>query len=318
MFEKYFNLEKQSNIWIYGYGRIGTTLARHLRNCNYNVEGFIDRNAHLHSLSCENGEEIYTLCEFAKRCPNKDSIIFVALRNANQHDQVAGLLYENNYDKIIYLPMRGGGDLRRRSIRRQIYREFCDSRFERIKDVPVYCENDRRDIIASADKWPVVAATSADKVTFWCPVSALRSSSVDEMCKVSGRDLKLMYQYSEFELKYMTPYMNLFRWLEGDKSADVTLYCKYSERENQDESNVLLEDRKALYQTFEWAYRYEMSFFVDSASTCKWNAKGYFNVLDGLHRIFYLMFKGRKEVPVEVTNADWNKYVAWIQKALIS
>ncbi len=304
-----FRLEKESEIWVYGYGKKGIGLAQSLKRSGYKVKGFIDRDAGSYAIA---RSIICTLPQFLKEYRNENCIVILSLQNANQQEMVARQLFEGGQDKIIYLPMRGGRDLSKRSLRRRIYKKVFDGKFELVKDIPVYCKNDSKDIFLSGNP-AVVAAMSTDKVIFWCPVSKLRTATMDMLGLSDKKDLtdreKLLCRYSDVSLKEAEPYHNLFRWLKGDKSSDVMLYCKFSGRETSDECRVLLEDRVNLFQTYGLAYKYEMSFFIDSASTCQWNAKGYFNVIDGLHRIFYLMFMGRDEVPIEIRIEDWNKYI---------
>jgi len=309
-----FNLEKSSKIWIFGYGNPGIDICNKLRERGYHVEGFIDRKAERYLQNKRTACQICTLEDFVKIPQVDKKIVFVSLYNGRQQEMMAYKLFTSGCSKIIYLPMNGGGSLKKRSVRRQIYQTFRQGDFEEVKEVPVYCETDHEDLFDGNDK-DVIVSQSNYSLEFWCPVSMLRTAR-QEFFHFSDKTAEsekewMLSRYADIELKHMTPYINLFHWLQGDMAADVMSYCKLVERTQHDECRVLLEDRKELMKIYEAAYRYEMEFFMDSPAVCKWNANGYFNVVDGLHRIFFLISKGRDEVPIEVGLDDWAKYKKW-------
>jgi hypothetical protein len=50
-------------------------------------------------------------------------------------------------------------------------------------------------------------------------------------------------------------------------------------------------------------------FFRDNPIKLKWNSKGYFNILDGKHRVAFFIIKGLKNIPAKISRADYNQWL---------
>ncbi len=300
MGEKYFDLQQHSKIWIYGAGENAQSYCRELMKQGYHVEGFLDRNAKNLITVCD--RKVYLPMD-AKRVIPKDAVIIISLRNGLQQEAVAEELAGAGFCHLIYLPMHIKQSLDVRKRYRQNYTHLMEYDFAQIKQVPVY------EFGKEAFQY-VLIEQNAEKVSFWCPVRDLHSgiSVADEIKQRWDIDDTLVNQYVDIKIGELRPYVELFQYFRDDKT-DVTFYLELQGRKTPEQKKSLLEDRKKLYEVFEQAYKYDMSFFTDSPSLCAWNEKGYFNMYDGLHRAHYLISKGYEEVPISVKREDYEKYI---------
>lgn len=68
-----------------------------------------------------------------------------------------------------------------------------------------------------------------------------------------------------------------------------------------------------MFQLYEKEFGVNRDFFLDSAPKVIWNEKGYFNILDGHHRVMYLFYKGVWDIPVKICEKD-KVYVEMLEK----
>ena len=302
--QNYFNLDRNSEIWIYGADVIGEHYGLELLKQGYQVKGFIDINAGNIVELC--GRKVLSPDAVAEVVP-KDAIVIISLRNGLQHDKVVAQLAKTGLHKFIYLPMQIRQSLFARRKYRENYARLRDCDFSHIKQIPVFYNK-------SKALGCIVIAHNFGKVAFWCEINMLNSGKTvevkNEVIKRWEINEEVINQYIDRKIEEMYPYINLFRYLKGEE-VDISSYMEMQGRKTPEQIQELLEDRKMLYQVFEQAYKYEMNFFTDSPSVCVWNERGYFNVQDGIHRAQYLISKGYKEVPIVVTRADFEKYISY-------
>lgn len=297
MEEGYFDLDCNSNIWIYGAGEKGKEYCIELQKQGYKVVGFLDE--HLNETEKICGLCIYHLGNFV--CTDKDrAIIILSLRNGMEQERVAKELVKLGFNKLLYLPMKMEQSLFDRRMYRENYARLCCYNFANIKKVPLYSKNDTNIIVINK---------SNGKISFWCPIVWLHSflECENEIKKRWKIDIDISNYYRDKRIEEIYSYRRLFCFLEKGE-ADISDYMKMLGRITEEQQKSFIEDRKELYAVFEQAYKYDMSFFTDSPSLCTWNNNGYFNMYDGMHRAQYLMSKGYREVPILVTEKDFLKY----------
>lgn len=280
-----FTLAKSIPVLIYGAGEQGRSICRRLTECGYLVQGFIDKACTKTALL--DNIPIYPTSFFLREKNSfLNCIIILSLQNGLQHEKTARYLSVEGFTKLIYLPMHIGQDLETRSILRKVYRNILNGAFNSIDKIPFY----------SDDSSSVITIEKTDRYTvFWCPVDTL-------MITADGNAPICVLESS--------PYTELIKYLQGEK-ANIDLYLDMQKRISRHSRDQLLEDRKELFQIYEQAFRYEQSFFTDSPAQVIWNPSGWFQVLDGLHRIHFLLHKGYQAVPVYAANQD---YLAFLQE----
>jgi hypothetical protein len=132
-------------------------------------------------------------------------------------------------------------------------------------------------------------------------------------------DAGKLYEWSD-KLFLRTLQYNLIQFLEEGSRQNlrgVEPYVMYYKQEyHKSESDTL----KARSETFEFwndVLVHDATYFVDAAVPVRWNKCGYFNCLDGTHRINYLYAKGIFEIPVIMTKQDYAVYrenCTWLER----
>lgn len=301
---KSFSLSMDSNIVLYGAGYLGKSICKNLQDQGYSVWGFIDANAD--SIRFVEKISVYSVEDIKKKVLSGEldcnSIVIICLQNGLQHEIVANKMYLLGLENIIFLPMNLNICLTKQSVFRKCFRKVIRFQFEAIKNIPKYKISDNQDRFIVIDE-------DDDEIIFWCPVQYLKIATkaiIDTRMQkelVSGRNI--LYKYADLEIQSCAPYLELMKWLSGDKDADIDLYLDAMGRVGQFQRRKLLEDRKQLFEIYQHEYQYNMPFFMESPAMAVWNIKGYFNVEDGVHRIHFLLNRGRREVPVLVKKSEF-------------
>lgn len=278
-----FTLDKSIPILIYGAGEQGRNICRLLNESGYLMQGFIDKAWTQTTLLDE--IPLYPIsCFIREKNRFLNSIIILSLQNGLQHEKTARYLGDKGFIKLVYLPMHIGQDLETRSILRKAYRNILNGAFDAVGKIPFY--SDCSSLIITIEK-------TERYTVFWCPVDMLR---------IAGDDSPPIC------VQEPGPYTELIKYLQGEQ-ANIELYLDMQKRLNRHSRDQLLEDRKELFQVYEQAFRYEQSFFTDSPARVIWNPSGWFQVLDGLHRIHFLLHKGYQAVPVYAVNQDYHAFL---------
>lgn len=288
-------------ILLYGENFFAKQTYRCLEENGYNVKGYIDQKY----LNKYEGEIIRIGPDNVKMLTGegRDYIVIICLQNGLQHEKVAEILYSKGMDKIIYLPMSIGGTLREQEIYRRIYRSIQEFHYEEIEEVPVYSKMENELLlIIDKGKWGI---------SFWCPMEYLHSSTAAMILNNAPEGSKKMkakfLEYADVPIEEDRPYIELFKWLRGE-TADVDFYLTAMERLTEAEKRTLLADRKNLYDVYEQSFSYNMPFFMDSPARGVWNSEGYFNILDGMHRVQYLYSKGYQKMPIITTAEEYQQF----------
>lgn len=301
--KEYFTIEKSAEIWIYGYGALGQNCTKQLEQTGYYIRGYIDQRAK--ELSCVCEKNILCPTELSSNMVSQEVIVIICLQNGLSHEKIAHNLYQSGINKLVYLPMEINKSLYLRQLLRRAYKEVMQGGDIENIQIPRY---DGKECLGEI----VLIRENKKRVAFWCSTKLLHSACMyNEDSKRWNVDLSFSGTFLDRPIAECQPYIELFQYLQGIKK-DVSLYMQFQGRVKKEEQDTLLDDRKRLYQVYEKAFKYEQSFFADSPSMCKWNDGGYFNVLDGMHRIFYLLSKGYDEVPIEVDKEDYDKYIRYL------
>lgn len=296
--EKYFfNIEKESVIWLYGAGYRGEQICKSLIAQEYKVEAFIDQKASEIRFFAD--REVLPVEVALKKIQTED-VLVLCLQNALQQELVATQFAAGGICKILYLPMEKNMPLETRAIYRQKYFSLLSGECALLKQIPCFhlTEEFGRSVIRRTDTMTL----------FWCDVSLIHSSLFHlEKEKAQCKETREMLDaYADVPMEKLIPYKMLFRYLSGEK-VSYAEYMLLQERLSEVAQDKLIEDRKLLFEIYEDSFLYDFSFFTDAPPVVEWNSKGYFNVCDGMHRIQYLMFKGYSKVPVATRHRDYKE-----------
>lgn len=300
-FMRTFFFTKDVPIMLYGENDFAMCTLLRLKQRGYNVRGIIDQK-YDHSRE-EDGVMKCSLADLGDWKQLVECIIIICLKNGMIHEKVADSLYNMGVRKIIYLPMHSRNAIKERESCRAAWRHIWSFEYEKVGPVPYY----------SMEVSPVMVIESGKRwISFWCPSQYLRSATIGMIQKDVPESLKEakaeLKAYADVTIEEHKPYIELFEWL-GGKKADINLYLKAMGRTTEQEREKLLLDRKELYIIYEQALHYDMAFFSDAPAQVSWNAGGYFNVIDGMHRIQYLYKKGYREMPVIACREEYELFL---------
>lgn len=296
-----FCLTQSSSIFLYGDNFIARRLLKNLCVTGYSIKAIIDKKYTTQQIE-SSGLELISL-ELIDEIPD-NAIVIIALSNGLMHEKVKSDLCKKGFHNILYLPMLQNRPLMEQDIIRRAYYDVTKNMLSPSVVIPqTFDKNNNAEIIQ--------IFKNEKETAFLCDVDLLRTATkkIVNGNVLPGREnlLERVIKYLEVPLKDNKPYVDLFDYLaENDNYPSEYLYIQ---RETDEQRNILLEDRKKLYNVYEQNYEYNFSFFLYSPASAEWNKKGYFNVIDGLHRCIYLMHKGKKKVPVVVSNEDFSKFI---------
>lgn len=298
-----FYFKRVSQIFLYGDNFIARKLYGRLHKEGYSIKAIIDKKYKTH-IKERNGMELLSL-DLLDNVSN-DSIVVITLANGLVHENVKNDLSKKGFQNILYLPMFLNRPLQEQDCIRRAYYCVMNNQLSESFEIPKTFYEEKNDET-------IKIFINEDDTAFLCDLDFLRTPTEKTVREnvLPGRDslFERAYQCLCFDklLKDYKAYVELFRYLSGEG-----IYPKaylYIQRETEDQRSSLLRDRQELYAVYEQNYECNFSFFLYSPARAEWNEKGYFNIVDGMHRCVYLMFKGKKEVPIVVSNEDFQRFL---------
>jgi len=284
----YFN--KDAEILIYGYGKVGQDLHRRLVGQGYRVVGIIDKNAG--RLAPVDNCIIFKPEELDTESTGR--IIVLTLQNILEQERVVNMLAAKSAEKIVYL---------NRS-RPEIY-QTCF----RIYNQLVYGTT------INDFEFPLTTVGSEPEHRFYYR-EEIESVIVEVPASLLFTDAESP-TWQNINITACREYNALYDVLlhgKCDSLKDFKTYCDIlcgSDRTME----VYLQDRFLLCQMMQVEYiNYGLSFFRNAPSTAKWNRqRGYFNLIDGLHRASFLFNNHVNTIPIRISRED---YELWYNSAI--
>lgn len=276
-------------ILIYGCGDLGKKFFARLSD-KYTIAGFIDEKAEMLRV-VNNAYEILSLKQAACIGSKNEYIVIVALHDGMQHDIVAAKLYKMGYDKIIYSPMKVIISYSYRQQMKTIYRSALNGNIISMDKVlqqrRFLCESEKY----SAEK---IIDIGESTVSFWCDVNLVMLEIEGKMCK----------------LERFQPYVDLFRWLKGEKNVSLEAYIDAAEKKSN--KKEWLRSREKLYELYKDALKYDTTFFTEAPSPALWHKEeNKFCLTEGVTRGMFLIANNYECIPISVTMEDFTGYIEW-------
>lgn len=156
-------------------------------------------------------------------------------------------------------------------------------------------------------------------VIVWIPIELLFSERTEEniLDVYTEEWIRQNKRWENIPIISFAPYKSLFLFfLQGNDYPD--LYCKWyqnlftsrgSRSGYTDEE--LIEKRFREFKIMQQELNKGMDFFIENPAAAKWNRKGYFNLIDGHHRVSFLYYSGLTRMPVQITK---EAYETWCNK----
>lgn len=280
-----FEFNKEAEILIYGYGKVGQNLHQRLVGQGYQVIGIIDKNA-------DKLTPVDNCCFIKpKELDSKSTgnIIILTFQNILEHERVVKILVAKGMKKIVYLN-RSRPETYQICFR--IYNQLINDKNINDFEFPLAniefeskCRNSYIEEVESViiDVPATLIFTSLESSP-WRDVNIAASKEYNALF-----DVLLHGRYNS--------------------SKDFKIYCDVlcgSDRTLKD----YLEDRVLLFKMMQVEYMNNgLSFFRNAPSTAQWNRrKGYFNLTDGHHRTSFLVNNHVYTIPIRISKEDYKYY----------
>lgn len=280
-------------IILYGYYALfhrTEEILNHIREAGMDVLAVVDRNAMNLPIDAITYE-----CLKRNMSDKKDEYAFILnFSDANMHVKVADELYQDGFENIIFLPFDEKYSNANMQIIRRYFNQILYGKVSGKERLPSYGE------LIGKDKDDVIK-DYGDYVSFWVSVTKLHCAKIS-----AERDVDLKYRFSDYsgatigEIKFYSELWDYF-YNNGKYPKGYVVNSAMGRDEK-----VFLNNRKELFERMEMKLKYDWNYFLDSPILVSWNNdKGYFTVLDGLHRAVFLMKKGFEKVPVICKKEHW-------------
>lgn len=297
---QYYKLKRDDIVYLYGINNISLNAYSSLKKKRYDIRGIIDNKKNFNDTRFIN-KDIFK----KKNIGNKEIVIIICLNDGMKHEVVAEEFFENGINKILFLPMNSGRSLEIDSIYRKSYTDFLDMSYDNVI-IPLFVQIKNQNL--------TIIRETENSIIFLCPKELLRVGDEvynkidweDKDTEIQKDIKKYIYcSIDEFDL-----YNNLWRYISNEK-VDCNEYFKYKCK-TLEEKKLLYENRRNLYNIYEQKLRLDMHFFYDSPAIVKWIDDSFGSIIDGLHRITYLNFKGFTQFPVKVKKHDYYDMVDYL------
>lgn len=302
-----FNITLASNIVIYGAGKLGQNRAEELKSAGYNIVAFMDKNAEVFGGIMN--IPVYTpQNEFLQKL---DVIIIVCVHNGLWHIEIASLLHKLGYDKILFIPLNSEFNFQVKEQMQLAYSNFDYQEYDKLVDIPQYSEL----IYSNPNVNSAIIYQNNRVVVTWISVNLIYTSCGVETASQTGAP-KELEEYANVPIPGMKPYVQLFKYISGvggDYKLFLKLLKKFQNTFDDYTDEEFIGDRVELYKEFQKQLNFGMTQFINAAPECRWNARGFFNLCDGMTRTTFLYSKGFQYVPVKMSKEDFEHWCNFVE-----
>lgn len=294
-----YDITRECQIVLYGFNRYTKKQIEILREQGFSCRGIIDRCAE----AIKGYQGIKLVSDITELGDTGNVCVFIMLRNALNHMQVARTLYQQGVRKIIFVPMEQ--NFYDREVQCELiikYNAMLQHQYASLKNIPYVSEDFFERV---TEPFCSVAMEFHDDVIAWVSAEKIYTT------------VKASDGYDDIPIAAFKPYISLFEFLEGGE-ADISEYVSLfgiSAVSGDDRKKEIVTIRKQLFDYFENEINRGLEYFVVSAPSAQWNENGYLNLRGGHHRCMYLLNKGYRKIPVRISyeavsklNAKYSQY----------
>jgi hypothetical protein len=285
-----FDFNKDKEILIYGYGKVGQGLHRRLVEQGYRVDGIIDKNA----------EQLAPVdnCVVIKPeeldAESAHHIIILTLQNILEHERVVKMLAAKGAEKIIYL---------KRS-RPETNHVYFNNYNQLVYGATIKDFEFPRTLIGIEPEELAYYREEAESIIVDVPTQLLFTDKESQ-------------HWKNINISALNEYNALYKVLlhgKNDSPSDFKLYNDTNCGPGRT-VEAYLQDRFHLCQMMITEYmNHGLSFFRNAPSTAQWNPqRGYFNIIDGHHRASFLFNNHVHTIPIRIPRED---YAYWYNSSV--
>lgn len=308
MLKNKFDVNKNSEILLYGAASIGKLMYQSFYDRNYKIVGFIDKRADEIQEFC--GLPVWSITQVPIQVMDKDNVIvFVAVKNVFEHNSIVKELVQEGFCRILYKPYNALiGNMNSDEIKiDEAYENFSytEGYWENISGIP------ETSCVMNVYTKDFGIAQQADAyVTAFIPVDYIYTNDYKEGPMEKWGNINLLAFFTHLEF---------FNYLQGDINADFTIYveeyCVFTAI-NQGDIKItqawkdnIIRNRTQIYEQMNLSLQLDNRFFIQNAPKASWNEKGWFNLNSGKHRATFLVSKGHYLIPLHVKKSEYENFI---------
>jgi len=303
---KFYEWNSDSQVVIYGAAALGTLVYRHIKKTCRVIAFFDKRGDELETCM---GLPVYT----PDRAPFNESerkrlIVFLAIKNIFEHEQLVNYLVGFGYERIIFKAadqsvfdkrgLNGLGDIG------NVFEQVVQGRLALPSQIPLFNERFRVEWRDHA-----IIEKSDGRLVAHVPVQDIATNQYGDVS----------YAWENVPIAAMFPHLEFFEYLAGDSSSNPDFYVEdfiaYTARRNGDYATTerwkqnVIQNRTMVHEQMNLAWELDRAFFVRNAPEAVWNAQGHFNLISGKHRATFLVSKGSKFIALSMSTEDYTQYL---------
>lgn len=296
---------KEKSVVIYGAAATGEIAFRVFKENGVDIRFFIDKRAD--EIAEFMGKPVYKLNEQVHNA--NDEIVFIAVKNVFEHDGIVKQLIKQGYRYFIYMPycmVKGsGGDA---------------------TDKFLY---DAWNNVMKGNMFDLNTVPMKDKLSNYCFEDQATICKIDKNERVVYVPMDILFTdngargvntWADIPVFMLIPHIKFFRWLE-DREGGFDAYLDFCIEAAKRRNVVITEawkenvvrNRANVYVNMNDDLQRNYDFFIKNAPHAIWNNKGYFNLDSGKHRATFLLSKGRRYIPLRISNQDFEKWISQFQ-----
>lgn len=299
--EKVFNLKEKSLV-IYGAAAIGLIVYDICQESGLSVAAFIDQRGdeiqEIHEVKVYSMDSTQ-IEEIDKECP-----VFVAVKNVFEHDNIVRKLIEKGFTNIIYRPsivIKGKGN-EDEKVLNEIYDKFMEKEVN-YNDIPKTFkvhQYEYRD-------YATVKNLGEERIVY-IPMEYL----------FTDKKAAPKWGWVDIPVMALIPHIAFFKWMDGQEGFSYDMYLKFCINSTKIKGQIkvterwkenVIRNRANVYANMNESLERDFDFFIRNAPRATWNEGGYFNLVSGKHRAAFWIAKGRRYIPLKISNSDFQKWI---------
>ena len=288
----------ETPIVLYGAAHRGTMVSRYLRG-GCNVTGFIDKRAD--EIASHEGLPVTGVGD-----ADKSALVIVCVNNIFEHESIALGLAAAGFDRVVFCPVNGSNMSWRSAEERaqlaRVHNDIIDEQLILPVEVPALTG-----LFHPAYKDDALISAELGEVLAWVPALLV-------CARRNGNGL-----FKDSPVFTLFPYLELFRWFDGEADATADHYMDLYCRNAADQFGIaqtaawvdnVLRSRRQVYERMRQTESIDPLFFLNHAVKADWNSdENHFNMDSGKHRAAFQIHRKRSLVPLRLSSADYEAYL---------
>ena len=318
----YFDFEYKTPIGIYGAGSRGQLFHHNLEQSGFiNIQFFLDKNAKRFKSIL--GKDVFTLTSKTLSPQIKaNTVIIISVTNVFEHKEIAKELCSVGFENIILKYISDEQISQPVKMVNEIFDNILDMKYyhTKLKPVQLVPKYDNHKIEKKTND-SVLQVIDEDFLVAAVPVELIFSLSKNsKLTPYDTEKLEKKYGLSEtFDVPFfsISQQIDLVEYFNTQNPSGLENYIniirfnyEIIEKHLTDfEIDRVISSREEVYCKMNKLMSDTTSFFSDNPVKLKWNNNGYFNILDGKHRLAFFIVKGLKFIPAKITKEDYNQWL---------